>query len=832
MPRSVFGRDAESAKVAALLADDRPVVVVGEAGIGKTTLLRAVAATSGRPVAEGGALATLSWMQYLPLERALGASLGDADPTAAAAALEPLVGNGVLLLDDLQWADAATLEVTTLLAGRVGLLAGVRRGDGDAPAVLDRLRGAGYVEVPLAPLGAEDSQAVVRALRPDLGDAAVRRVVDRTGGNPLLLRELTVSGEPSASLRLAIAARLRTLDTVGRDTFAMLALAGRPMATGELDDAGVKSLLEADLVVELPGAVAVRHALLAEVMVDQLEPGEAVAVHGALAALVPDDGERARHLQRAGAAGEAYTAAMRAVANTDRPGEQAAHLGIAAACAGGGDADALRLRAAVALERVHDLDGMFAVLDLIDPANRDASAAASLLRARAAWSNRDTEGTRRHLEQGLALVGCTGSDVEVQLLIESSRVPIFIDVDLAGGVAASESALALARRTGVDIARAEYLYGTALVVADRPGGDEHLRAAIEEARATGDINTEFQASGNLISYYESSESPSTGMTVVDQFIRRANDLGLGRWDAYLRVHRTLLEFHLGDYANAMHDAEVLLEQPSDARDRDTLLEVICVALVDLGRIDEALRMLERQPTSDDYRGTIQSAWIRAEAALWGGRAVTALELSTEILKRTEEDPNLEFFRITRAWALHDLGRDPGPAAPEHPRAMLRNIPLETEGIRRMWAGEDAREIFLAAARGWAPFHRRGELRCLWAAGEAARVAGDRDGAVELLEQAETRIAGAGFLPLLTRVHRSLRAAGVRRSAPRTRDQNDLLTGRQRELLHLVGAGLTNAEIAQRLGLSRHTVVSQIATAVTKLGATSRTHAAALAGQAR
>jgi DNA-binding CsgD family transcriptional regulator len=239
-------------------------------------------------------------------------------------------------------------------------------------------------------------------------------------------------------------------------------------------------------------------------------------------------------------------------------------------------------------------------------------------------------------------------------------------------------------------------------------------------------------------------------------------------------------------------------------------------------------LLAREPFSDDYRGLIQASWIRTEAALWGGRPAAALELSDTALQRTEEDPNLEFFRVSRAWALFDLGRDPGPEAPSHPRAMLRNIHTEVEGVRALFAGTDARETFLTAARGWAPFHRRGELRCLWAAGEAARRAGDTQAAVELLEQAETRLLELGMLPLLSRVHRSLRAAGVRRSAPRTRTAGDLLTGRQRELLRLVGDGLTNAEIAKRLGISRHTVVSQLTSAATKLGASGRTHAAALA----
>jgi DNA-binding CsgD family transcriptional regulator len=58
----------------------------------------------------------------------------------------------------------------------------------------------------------------------------------------------------------------------------------------------------------------------------------------------------------------------------------------------------------------------------------------------------------------------------------------------------------------------------------------------------------------------------------------------------------------------------------------------------------------------------------------------------------------------------------------------------------------------------------------------------------------------------------------------------LLTEREREVLQLVAAGLTNAGIAARLSVSRHTVVSQIASASAKLGAAGRTHAAALAGR--
>ncbi|MBE7188454.1 LuxR C-terminal-related transcriptional regulator [Jatrophihabitans endophyticus] len=829
------GRQAELDRLSALLADDAPVVVLGEAGVGKTTVLRAAAAGSGRAVREGGALSTLAWRDYLTLERALGRPMVVGDGTAVAADVEQEIADGVLLADDLHWAGAATVDVLGRLAGRVAVLAGIRSGDPGSARALDRLTSSGFAVVELGGLDPTDAVALVGAVRPDLGPAGRRRVAERTGGNPLLLREIAVTGEASPSLRLALAARLRGLDAPAAEAFTLLSLAGRPVGAAALGEQAVRSLQDADLAVVTGDRVEVRHALLAEIAVADLSPDLSRALHARIARAVSDAGESARHHALAGESAEAFAAAMRAVSHTTRPGEQAAHLAVAATCASGPEADALRLRAAHALEAAHDWPAMLDVLAGLDPDDAGAQAAGHLLRARGAWSAGDGEGTRAAVEAGLGLVAGTGNEVEVRLRIERSRIPLFVDSDLERGAAMARDALHLAESTGVDVPRARYFYGTALAVLGEPEARQTLSRAIDEARAAGDTGTEFVAANNLISSHESDGDPDVARTLARGFIDRARELGLGEWERIMRTVLAALDFHAGDYDRLFAEAEDLLAQNLEPRARDQLTEAFGLALVDCGRIDEALRRLDAasDDMATDFRGRMQAQFVRVEAALWGGRPDQALALAEDYLAAgPDSDLNTHFGAISRAWALYDLGRDPGGPVTVPPQLMLRGVPLEVDGIRHLCSGEQrhAAEKFAAAADVWQVFHRRAEVRCRWAHGEAVRSGGDTAAAVPLLLAAEELAARHGMTPLLARTQRSLRAAGVRRSAPRARAVGSRLTDRQQVLLRLVGEGLTNGQIATRLGVSRHTVVTQLASASAKLGATGRTQAAALAAR--
>jgi DNA-binding NarL/FixJ family response regulator len=61
-----------------------------------------------------------------------------------------------------------------------------------------------------------------------------------------------------------------------------------------------------------------------------------------------------------------------------------------------------------------------------------------------------------------------------------------------------------------------------------------------------------------------------------------------------------------------------------------------------------------------------------------------------------------------------------------------------------------------------------------------------------------------------------------------RGRDEMLTGREREILQLLADGMSNADVAQRLFISPETVKSHVRHILTKLEADTRTHAVAIA----
>jgi DNA-binding NarL/FixJ family response regulator len=168
-----------------------------------------------------------------------------------------------------------------------------------------------------------------------------------------------------------------------------------------------------------------------------------------------------------------------------------------------------------------------------------------------------------------------------------------------------------------------------------------------------------------------------------------------------------------------------------------------------------------------------------------------------------------------------------------PVASLAAVPLELRALERLASPNGAAEasgLFEQAAEAWTRHRRSAELRCRWAAGEAARLSGSMTRAQALLRPLEAAAEGRAT-SMLARVRTSLRKSGVAAAAgaaalPRGRLPSRL-TSREREILRFVGSGLSSRDIAHMLSISQSTVETQIQTAMRKLGATTRVQAATL-----
>jgi DNA-binding CsgD family transcriptional regulator/tetratricopeptide (TPR) repeat protein len=832
----LVGRDAESVRVRDALAADRSILVVGEPGIGKTSLIRAAIASSGRRGFEGGGFATLAWMPHLALNRATGLELrGDADWIAAA--VERVVGPEILFVDDLQWVDPGTIEVLSRLVGRLAIV-GATRLDGDAAtAAIDALGTAGAERLDLGRLAASDAVILARQAAPDLPAGRAARLAERGGGNPYLIETLALGGE-SESLQLAVAARLHGLPDVELEALGRLALADRPLERDVLGERA-SGLIERGLAVETPTGLVVRHALLAEAVIAGLDESSRRRHHSWLAAHLDGPGERARHLRAAGDLATAHALALEAVTGATSPGERAAHLGVAAATAEGDEGDDLRVEAAAALRTAGDLDGARALLAELTTGDPETRGRASAILARVCWSSGDPDGMRAAIATGLEAVGGSGSRSEAMLWSEAVVITALVEGRFEDGLRESEAALALADRSGGDRARPLLLRATILTGLGRDGWIEALEAVMDAGRAAGDAETELSAANNLVTGHEMHGRPAAGQALAERMLERARVLRLAGWERQFGALLIDLDLHAGRLEAALGRAEALLEEPLDPLADQQVGLAAALALVDSGRFEQAGPLLARLLASapDDVTGRGDVLYVSGEAALWAGRPDDALR-QVDGYRRYEgsEYPTSHLVDVLAGWAAVDAGSGPPAAlARIEPSGMLVGAALERAAIDRFIdsAFDEAAAGFDAAAEAYIDYHRRGELRARWAAAEARRRAGELDLARRELEAVEADALAHGFTPLVGRIQRSLRLAGVRRarSSPVERGPaGPRLTAREREICELVAAGASNIEVARRLGLGRPTVARLLSSAMAKLGVDSRAQVAAEVAQ--
>ena len=358
----LVGRGTERARLAAavdaaMAGRAASVLLVGEAGIGKTALLRqaldeadrrgartcyAVAVESERAIAGAGLSLLVAGLAdvvpQLPVElsTALTAtSAGIIDERAPAATLALLAAAGaaaptVVVADDVQWWDEPS---------RRALLFAVRRLAADPVAVFVAGRPEAREDpvarmlpvVEVGPLAADEARDLLRGVRPGIAAPVSEALVGRLTGNPLALVETAAALDDDVAagrhplpdwLPVGTAVMERWARAVGdldeRSRRALL-VAGCEQ-TGKVDvlraALTVEALTEADLVpaeasglVDLtPDGPAFRHPLVRAAVLATAAPAERRRAHAALATALSDRPERAvlaAHLAAAAAGSDA-----------------------------------------------------------------------------------------------------------------------------------------------------------------------------------------------------------------------------------------------------------------------------------------------------------------------------------------------------------------------------------------------------------------------------------------------------------------------------------------------------------------------------------------------
>ncbi|WP_413760189.1 ATP-binding protein [Streptomyces sp. MMBL 11-3] len=840
------------------------VLVHGEAGIGKSSLVRAMPgvlpATSRVLVGECDDLATrrpLGPFRDLvggaggtgaggigggggigaELVRALTAGgdrprVHDALRTELVAAPHP----AVLVVEDVHWADEATLDALRFLVHRVERLPAVLvltyRDD-----ELDRRH-------PLRHLLGQVSRAerVHRLPLPRLSPDAVRRLsaVSRldpaevyavTSGNPFFVTEVVAAGGTGAvppTVVDAVLARLRDLDDRTRDALEQLAVVPsaveRPLVDALLAD-GVGELAVAEqrgLLTVTPERAGFRHELIRRAVADSLPAARRIGLNRrVLAALVARPGsDPARLVHHAAEAGDRDAIARygpdaaRDAAGAGAHREAAAHLRLVLRQRerfGAAELAGLLERYAVESYTVADSAAAVEAEQEAVALRRslgDTRALGADLRwlSRIHWWAGNADEAQQAAREAISVLEGAGDDRLLALALSNTSQLHMLSERTAPAVDFGERAIALARRTGdtAILAHALNNVGSARWRAGDPLGRAQLEESLRVALAAGEVEHACRSYANLIwtllerlEYTEADRFLAPGIELAD----RAEHVG---FLSYLHVAMALRRLAAGDWEDAERHAEIGAHDFVPAR--CPALTVLARVRVRRGRdggdelLDEAweiaVRTRELQRTGPVAAARAEAAWLRGDHGAVAG-----------LVGETFEQARRLSAVAHRAELGHWLAKagHPVPAdGSDHPYAL--------QGAGR-W--QEAARAWQAAG---CPYEH------------AAALAESPDPGDKLTALAALDALGAE--PLARLVRAELRRLGVRH-VPRgplaaTRENPAGLTERQLQVVRLLARGLTNPEIAERLVVSVRTVDNHVAAVLDKLGARTRHQATARA----
>jgi DNA-binding CsgD family transcriptional regulator len=696
----VVGREAELALIEGFLGDGTPrpiaLIVEGEAGIGKTTIIDAAlerAQAAGlhvfrtRPAAGemelpyagladlvgpvgSESVAALPAPQRAALEAALDqkGSSSAVEPHALQRGLLELLrleateGGLLLAIDDVQWLDRPTASALTFALRRSGalplrVLVALRTGELPAAALPLGLKDWEQVQVlEVGPLSATELGA---ALRERLGEPLPRPRLEalwrESDGNVMFALELArgrSTGKGAATLPGALDERLRELDAETQEVLAFAAAAPRP-SSDLLLQAGVgraqlRSALETGVIALDGDRLSFAHPLLRSAAYDLPLPDERRRIHALLASASGDAVERGHHLARCTfshdpAAEDALdAAAVAAAALGDHSGaagflQRAAELSLDP---NGEPAASRNVRAATELLLAGDVEtGTALCRTLIDHLPIGSTRA----RARQALVQGGI-GADMSFADGLAELALAldeaGADAQLKASLHLEMAEIHCGMcSLDDAVAQAGTAMDLANRSGADSIAVTAL--ATLGFAQSMLGHGVPEAAREAyARWDGVVDVSTSPRMNLACVYMAAAEFDDATELFEQELEQAEDFGVEPVEVVSRGHLAETQIRAGRWADALANGRIVVEHAQQAADRQiTNAAHAILAMVEalLGRHREARALATESlgggEAYDDFWWTVFP------------RAVLGL------VSLAENDPQAAVDVLEPAWAL-------------------------------------------------------------------------------------------------------------------------------------------------------------------------------------
>lgn len=771
------------------------VAISGEAGAGKSALVRRFLGEVDDADVRTGACDPLSTPRPLgPIEDMLLGRGGESTVSRLLDELQPPVA--VLVIEDAHWSDEATLDAIRWTARRVYTL----------PVMLlvtyrDDEASSGH---PLrVALGDIASYPALRRLQvPRLSRQAVdvlageeqgAEVFRLTGGNAFFVTEVLATGTPDLpmSVRDAVLARVGRLDPRARAVVDFISASPQRVEMALIDDAdGLDEALTAGVLTAVSSAVGFRHELARLAVYEALPAGRRVSIHRRYLELLPPESDPSRLTHHADAAGDSdrvliYGRMAAELASSRRAHrESAAHYATLLRHSAGQPADwrvGLLERRSYECYLTDQLDEAIAARrELIACLSEDPLKLGDSYRwlSRLLWFTTDNVGARSAGEKAVTILTAAPPGRELAMAYSNLSQLAMLEGDEAQTLRWGDQAVTLAEELGEPeiVAHAQTNIGA---VQERAGWPL-LRDVLRRALENGWEEHAARAYTNLMSEACIVRDLEVTRHFGELGIAYCTEHDLDSWRLYMLGWLAQGELIGCEWSRAQeHAREVLSSSRSSSVARINALLVI-----------SRLRARRGDPGAHE---PLAEAHTRALA--------------------TRERQRLVPMAAARAEALWLSG--------------AAGVPDDLLDAVSMYAvGHPARaelELWLALL-GEPGVRASGESSSPYESAVAACLTTD----VEKLAAAAATLADLGAVAALRRVQHRMRDLGASvvrgpRSAARAHPAG--LTSREQQVLDLVTAGRTNAEIATELVLSPRTVDHHVSAVLRKLGVSTRAEAA-------